>query len=354
MSSYPDKGVGTNQSFSELRFFIGSYTKMGGLGVGMCSLCGNELHLICADALPNSTYVIQNRAGTRLYAICSDAADDAEGGSVAAYQIDGYKLRLISRINTIGEGPCHLCLDARERYLYTANYFSGSISAFALDAEGGIISCIQHIRHEGHSVHPLRQTAPYVHQVSFIPGTDMLCAVDLGIDKLVVYEQNKDTGMLTYNSSSQMPSGSGPRHLLYAPKNMAYLACEVDNKVAVLKWNGSTFDVLQVLSTLPENFSGENTAAAIRMRSGKVFVSNRGHDSIAVFDTDANGLLTLEDICKTSYDFPRDFDFVDDVTVLIGHQNGALTLEKFSEMGLELRSRLDIKGCVCVSVRQTY
>ncbi len=333
-------------------FFIGSYTRMGGPGVGKCRLEDNRLSLLESDPLPNSTYVIYNRAQDKLFAICSDPVAAAEGGSVASYDISGGQLRRISRQDTLGGGPCHLALDETERFLYTANYFTGSVSVFAVGEGGELSPCVQHVRHTGHSVHPERQTGPHAHQVSFIPGTRLLCVVDLGLDALMVYQPDEKTGELTLYSRSQVPGGLGPRHLIYAKNGLTYLACEVASQAAVLRWNGKEFQVLQVLPTLPEDFTGKNTASAIRLTSDEtqLLISNRGHDSIAVYRIGGEGLLTLESILKTGDDFPRDFALVDDDTLLIGHQNGQLTLARRTETALETIGALDVKGCVCVAL----
>lgn len=335
-----------------MKFYIGSYTKMDGPGVGVCQLENDTLSLLQNDPLPNATYVILNRSQDRLFAICSDPLQASEGGSVASYALSGGQLRLISRSDVYGSGPCHLCLDAQEKFLYTANYFTGSVSAFAVAEDGTLSECLQHERHQGHSVHPVRQEGPHAHQVTFIPGTNLLCCVDLGLDQLIVYEQNPETGLLTRYSESPIPAGEGPRHLLYASNGLTYLACEVGNSAAVLRWNGKTFDVLQLLSTLPEGWTEKNTASAIRMTSDEkqLLISNRGHDSIAVYNVQADGLLSLQGIYKTGDLFPRDFNLVDDSTLLIGHQNGALTLAKLEENGIRQIASLDVKGCVCITL----
>ena len=56
-----------------------------------------------------------------------------------------------------------------------------------------------------------------------------------------------------------------------------------------------TLEGLQTVSTLPPDFTGENTCSQIHIHpSGRfVYASNRGHDSIAGFAIDpASGLLT--------------------------------------------------------------
>jgi len=67
---------------------------------------------------------------------------------------------------------------------------------------------------------------------------------------------------------------------------------------------------LQVVSTLPKDFSGENDTAEIAVHpSGKfLYVSNRGRDSIAVFAIDpVKGKLTPVADIATQGKTPRNF-----------------------------------------------
>ena len=67
---------------------------------------------------------------------------------------------------------------------------------------------------------------------------------------------------------------------------------------------------VQTLSTLPEGWTGTNFPADIHVApSGRaLYVSNRGHDSIAVFSVArATGALTLEQVVSTGGAWPRNF-----------------------------------------------
>ena len=59
---------------------------------------------------------------------------------------------------------------------------------------------------------------------------------------------------------------------------------------------------MQVISTLPDDYSGFNGTAAIRLsKDGKfLYASNRGHDSIAVYSILADGSLELLEIVPTN------------------------------------------------------
>ena len=64
----------------------------------------------------------------------------------------------------------------------------------------------------------------------------------------------------------------------------------------------------QILTTLPEEYVGENTASEIAVAPGgrHVYCSNRGHDSVAVFGVDpATGLLRPQGWEPTRGRIPR-------------------------------------------------
>ena len=73
-------------------------------------------------------------------------------------------------------------------------------------------------------------------------------------------------------------------------------------------------------STLGNDFSGLNLAAAIRFTpdNKRVVVSNRGENSLAVFDFDENtGKLTFKSRTMLDGNWPRDFIFVTDSLALV-------------------------------------
>lgn len=332
-------------------FFAGTYTRMGGPGIAACSLEAGKLELKVTELLPNPTYLILNAKQDRLYSTSSDSASGAPGGSAAAFAIEAGALRLLSRHDTAGEGPCHLCLSADERFLYIANYYSGSLAVFPVGENGAIDERIQLIQHEGKGVHPTRQTGPHAHQVTFIPGTSLLCAVDLGLDAVMVYEQNPGTGLLTLHDRLDVEPGLGPRHLAYGQGGVAFLLYELGNKVSVIAREGARWTVRQTLPMLPEGYDLPSTAAAVRLSAdgNRLFASNRGHDSLAVYEVAPDNALTLTGIYPTGGGSPRDFVLLDDRTLLIAHQGGDVRLAHFDPAkGIETLDILSIPGAVCV------
>ena len=93
--------------------------------------------------------------------------------------------------------------------------------------------------------------------------------------------------------------GRGPRHLAFHPSgSVVYGNEEQSSSVGAYRLDRSTggLTLLQSLSTLPGGgFRGKNSTGSVRVHpEGKaVYVSNRGHNSIAAFAVDAGtGLLS--------------------------------------------------------------
>jgi len=125
----------------------------------------------------------------------------------------------------------------------------------------------------------------------------------------------KKTGTLTPNDPAYFTDhpASGPRHLTFSPDGkFVYAAHEIANVVGVYRWDSvkGVLTELQSVSTLPADYKDKSTAAEIQIHpNGKfLYVSNRGHDSIAVFSVDStSGLITLLQNISTQGKTPRNF-----------------------------------------------
>ncbi|MBE7042316.1 MAG: lactonase family protein [Ruminococcaceae bacterium] len=171
-------------------------------------------------------------------------------------------------ICTKGREVCHHCVF--EKNVYCVNYTSGSVFSYP---EGKLVI------HEGSSVHPTRQTSAHTHYINSTPDEKYLAVVDLGMDEIITYDKN-----LNQVCSSKMPVGSGCRHLVFSKDgSLAYCVGELDSTVTVLSYSDGHFTPLHSYSLLPEGYTEKSTAAAIRLYEEILYVSNRGHDSIARF-----------------------------------------------------------------------
>src|SRR5258707_15153108 len=85
-----------------------------------------------------------------------------------------------------------------------------------------------------------------------------------------------------------MGPGAGPRHLAFPPTlPLVFVANELDSTVATLRFDATrgALSPQATVSTLPPGWTGTNYPADIHIAANgrTLYVSNRGHNSIAVF-----------------------------------------------------------------------
>jgi len=193
--------------------------------------------------------------------------------------------------------------------VYTANYFGGSV-----------IRLPELVRvHNGSSVNAKRQECAHPHCLTVTPDDRYVCINDLGTD--YIYVCNAD---LQEISRVQCPAGSGPRHLAFSRDGRyAYAANELNSTVSVFAYEEGVLRYLAMHSTIPEDYTGNTTASAVRVSAdGKtLFVSNRGHDSVCIFDLDGE-TLTNRRFIMTQGASPREVNLDGDY-LLCGNENSA-------------------------------
>jgi 6-phosphogluconolactonase len=308
----------------KLRVYVGTYTGGGpGRGIYLCELdmaSGKLSRPELAVETVNPSFLEIHPSRRFLYAVGEIA--DFEGqksGGVSAFAVDAAtgRLTLINQQPSGGAGPCHVTVDATGKNVLVANYGGGSVACLPIEADGRLKPASAFIQHEGSSVNPQRQTGPHAHSINIDFANRFAVSADLGLDKLLVYRFDAEKGTLTPNDppSVSVRPGGGPRHFALHPDGKyAYANNELTSTVTAFAYDAErgTFEELQTISTLPESFDGRtNSTAEVRVHpSGKfVYVSNRGHNSIAIFTVDpATGRLTAAGHESTRGEIPRNFN----------------------------------------------
>jgi 6-phosphogluconolactonase len=321
---FPCVTAGTISNDKSMRVYIGTYTSGKSEGIyvarfdpGTGRLGDPEL----AVKTVNPSFLALHPNRQVLYAV-GETADfgGRKVGAVSAFRIDEAtgKLVLLNQQPSGGAGPCHLAVDRSGKCLLTANYGSGSIASLPLLADGSIGEAASVIQHKGSSVHPQRQTGPHAHFITTDPGNRFALACDLGLDKVLVYRLGGEPSAPASLQPNDPPSvsvkpGSGPRHLVFHPNGrLVFLLNEMGGTLTEFEYDAAkgALKELRTLSTLPEDFTGNNTSAEVQVHpSGKfVYGSNRGHDSIAVFALDSEtGELRLVERQPSGGKAPRFF-----------------------------------------------
>jgi 6-phosphogluconolactonase len=239
-------------------------------------------------------------------------------GVVTAFSIEpgSGKLTALNQVDAQGTSPCYITVDETGKYALIANYGTGSVAVFPIGSDGKLAEASSHIQHEGSSVDPKRQRGPHAHSIKLSDGNRFAVAADLGMDKLLVYKFDAKQGKLTPNDPpfATLKPGSGPRHFAWHPNDkFAYVLGEMTSTLTALNYDSKrgAFSEITTVSTLPGDFSGDNSTAEVVVHpSGKfVYGSNRGHNSIAVFSIDrSTGKPSLIENASTQGDTPRNFN----------------------------------------------
>jgi 6-phosphogluconolactonase len=252
----------------------------------------------------------------------------AQNGAVAAYAIKGDTLVPINHRPVGVTVPCYIALGPDEKALAFAEYTNAVAGAFALNADGSLADTPPAlVHHTGSGPDKGRQEKAHAHCSEVTPDGKYLCIVDLGIDRVKVYDWAsradglKEVDRLTITSAG----GAGPRHIIFHPsRKLAFLLHELNNTVSSFFYTGDAFVHVQTLGTIPADYRDFSKAAAVKISADglRLFTSNRGHDSIATFAIDTTtGKMERLAISKLVGKFPRDFEFMPGGKfILLGHE----------------------------------
>ncbi len=336
--------------------YIASYGEDSDKGIYMVDLNESDGKLSLINHLETEdfpSYII--RREDKLYVSLKNAVKKVANGGVAIYDIHDKYLSLNNHFASGGRSYTHVCLNDDKSRLFVANYHVGSTAMYALDQDQ--IDCKLSVwHHEGKGPDILgRQKHAHVHYVGFTPDKRYVYAVDLGSDKVFLFHYQQDELKLV--RKQDIVPGSGPRHMIFSEDGRyAYLINEIANTIMVFRYHDGMFTMVQMISTLPRHFKGESSAAAIRLsKSGThLFVSNRGHDSIAMYSVNKEtGKLFLLYMVHTGKD-PRDFNIVDDRYLVVGCQTSnwleVLKLDLSSDLMERTGQILDVPAPVCIEI----
>ena len=301
--------------------YVGTYTGKGSEGIYAYRFdpaSGEASPLGLAAATDNPSFLEVDSNGRFLFAVNElDAFHNEPTGAVSAFAInrESGTLNPLQQVPSLGRSPAHLSLDKSARYLLVANYNSGNVAVFPIGNDGRLGAHTAFIQGVGSSVNPVRQTGPHAHSLQVTNDNRFALLADLGLDKLLVYRFDATAGTLTPGSPKfvKVDPGSGPRHVALAPSGrFVYVVNELASTVMVFAYRPGPgmLQRKQTISTLPKNFAGKNTAAeiAVDAKGRFLYVSNRGHDSIAVFSIDPdNGRLTALERVASGGRTPRHF-----------------------------------------------
>lgn len=269
--------------------------------------------------------------GDRLYALLREPFQMQSG--VAEFHIlpDG-SLEQVGEIHPV-HGTISAHIFARDGRIYTANYLSGTTTLLP----------DRLLAHNGRSVDPDRQTCSHPHCITPTPDGNYLCINDLGTDCIYVCTMD-----LKEISRVSVPAGSGPRHLVFSPDGKtAYCSNEMGASVSVFSYREGQLTPVGQYSTCPQDYTGWISASAIRIspEGDRLYVSNRGHNSAAIFDVEGT-VLKNRRFLQVGGDSPREMTIAGDF-LLFGNENSH-TVTVFSRKTEEYLSTFPVTRPWCI------
>ncbi|MEN2417360.1 lactonase family protein [Streptomyces rimosus] len=315
--------------------FLGTY----GNGIITCAYdttTGALTRQSSFSAVTDPSFLAVSPNGKVLYALDNGGRQ----GAVRAFAIGagGALTALGPARSTGGANVTHLSVHPTGRCLLSANYGAGSVAAHTISADGSVGARTALVQHTGSGPDPGRQEGPHAHQILTDPTGAHVFAVDLGTDKVYTYRLDPASGALRPVSEVRSAPGAGPRHMVFHPTApYAYVANELNSTVTVYALNTATGALTrgESLPTVPgsaatvvRNYPAE---VAISADGRFLYLSNRGHESVARFSVTGGGAgLRLLDTVPSGGSWPRHIGLAPSGTLLFAANQYGRTVAAFT------------------------
>jgi 6-phosphogluconolactonase len=268
-----------------------------------------------APEIENPTFLSVDTAGNYVYAN-SEVFGWKEGLVTALrFDRDAGTLTYINTQPTLGSITAQNAVTRDNRKLLLVNYGMGSggpdqaVVVYGLRDDGGLTPPRASAARAGTGPNKERQERSHAHSITEIADNIVIVA-DLGTDSLASYRLTGE-GALEPLTETKTAPGGGPRHVAVHPNGrFLFVMNELDSTVASYAVNsaGGRLTPCDVQPAVPEEAQTQNHCADIQISPDGRFVygSNRGHDSIVVFEADPeNGKLSLVNFFSCGGATPR-------------------------------------------------
>lgn len=343
-------------------FYVGTFTSEGAKGIYYCEfdIKTGEISLKeTFQGVDNPSFLKISPDRKYLYVV-NRAPKEIEptGGYVSAYEIgkDGI-IKFLNKQLSHGADPCHVDVSKDGKFVAVANYGGGTTALYAIDKNGSLLPASSVIVNQGSSINKSRQTKPFAHSIKFSPFSNQVFSADLGTDQLNIFSLEGDQLVQNGQKYVKLDPGAGPRHFDFYPDgDFIFVISELNSTITTLKREGQNWEKYQVISTLPADFKEVSYCADIHVSADGKFLygSNRGHNSIAVFEIIGNEkLLKSVGFVSVEGNWPRNFELSPDGNYLLvaNQKSGNITVFKINkETGMPVFTGNEIKipAPVCI------
>lgn len=266
--------------------------------------------------LSNPSFLALSKNKSILYAVEELCDKEGEGKlhSICLKNPDNQNTKALS----LGEHPCYIGLD--ESNLLCANYSSGSLSTYPILDCGQINKAKPNsLKLQGKGPNRKRQRSSHAHFFDSINNS--IFSVDLGSDTIIEFEKPNLHRSNFFESCKKnefkTPAGYGPRHLCSNPfsENELWISCELESKILCYQNKSGVWELTQELDSInpqaqesiqKEKVTNYPSHLAFNPKNETLYVANRGHDSISVFQKKDEAWVLIQSF-PSNGNFPRHF-----------------------------------------------
>ena len=297
----------------------------------------HEIKEIWQDRIESPSYLSTHQE------LCFAVSEMKEIANIYCYKKVDTGYSLVDQIAIKGGALCHIYYSPRHKTLYGSFYLTGHVVAVAIEDDKftGIKNYFRIEPAQNKDITRAHCCAPDLEE-------NRIFVCNIALDRVYVY--NIEKGALTENEEFpylQLEPGEGPRHIKFHPLlDIAYIITEYSNKLITLSYDRvkGIFKILQTVSTLPEYFLNKSFGASLTFSpDGKyLYASNRGANTIGVFEINREGLLNKLQDFECGGDCPRHIDVTADGRYLMvaNQDSGGVAIISISEEGGRLENHV--------------
>ncbi len=262
--------------------------------------------------------------------------------SITDFGVESYKiledggLSVINHASINGMRGCYLSTDYEDKFLFVAGYHDAKVTVLRVREDGSIGEITDEIFHKGLGSIAERTFRPHINCVKMTRDNKFLCAADLGMDHVIVYELNHLNGRLRQVDIIRSELESAPRHLKFSRDGkIVYIVHELKNYIDVYRYSIDehgipVFDKIQNISTLNTYHAGGSAASALNLSEDFKYLcsSNAGDNSVVLYSIDQKTGLLSKILClPISGDYPKDAALFPDNKHLVSlnHETNTMT-----------------------------
>ena len=289
--------------------YVGTYTLAKSIGIYVYDVDAETGVLKEKQVVPisNASDITVSKDHKFLYSI--------EDEGVASFKIntDG----TLEQINSASIGGMRgdtLIVDSEKRFLFVGGYHDGKITVLRINEDRSVGDICYSLFHQGLSqgFGERHRSSAKVTTLAFTPDEKFLCAVDLGLNQIKVYEIDYTTGHLSLSLIVRPEIGAGCRTIKFSSDGrFAYVLGGYSNRLEVyaykLEDGEPVFERIQEIDVM---LKGNDDSASCNLvfddDETHVAISVDGLNGVCFHERDPKtGMLSQKFQTLSSGDFPK-------------------------------------------------